>query len=88
MLLAVLGALLAGAAYAQAPFPSRPITIVVGFAPVAMAVAFPNVLVVHPSVPAANLADFIKLAREKPGVLNYGSAGIGSLGHLAGEMLK
>ncbi len=57
-------------------------------APITMAVVFPNVLVVHPSVPAASLAEFVQLAAAKPGVINYGSSGVGNLGHLAGELFK
>ena len=57
-------------------------------APITMAVVFPNVLVVHPSVPANTLADFVKLAKAKPGVLNYGSSGVGNAGHLAGELFR
>lgn len=57
-------------------------------APVSMAVVFPNVLVVHPSVPAANLAEFVKLAQAKPGGVSYGSSGIGGAGHLAGELFR
>jgi tripartite-type tricarboxylate transporter receptor subunit TctC len=56
-------------------------------APVTMAVVFPNVIVVHPSVPAKNLAEFIKLAKDKPATVTYGSSGIGGAGHLAGELL-
>ena len=55
-------------------------------APITMAVVFPNVLVIHPAVPAKNLAEFVALAKAKPGVLNYGSSGIGNAGHLAGEL--
>jgi tripartite-type tricarboxylate transporter receptor subunit TctC len=58
------------------------------FAPVVMAAAFPNVLVVHSSVPAATLADFVKLAKDKPGQINYGSSGVGGAGHLAGELFR
>jgi tripartite-type tricarboxylate transporter receptor subunit TctC len=57
-------------------------------APITMAVVFPNVLVVHPSVPAQNLAEFVKLAKEKPGQVTYGSSGIGGAGHLAGELFR
>jgi len=57
-------------------------------APVTMAVMFPNVLVVHPSVAAQTLADFVRLARAKPGSINYGSSGIGGAGHLAGELFR
>jgi tripartite-type tricarboxylate transporter receptor subunit TctC len=57
-------------------------------APITMAVVFANVLVVQPSVPAKTLAEFVKLAKDKPGTLTYGSSGIGGAGHLAGELLK
>lgn len=57
-------------------------------APISMAVVFPNLVVVHPSVPADSFADFVKLARENPGKYTYGSSGIGGAGHLAGELLK
>jgi tripartite-type tricarboxylate transporter receptor subunit TctC len=46
------------------------------------------VLVVHPSVPAKNIAEFIALAKAKPGTLNYASSGIGSNYHMAGELFK
>ncbi|HEX2199801.1 MAG TPA: tripartite tricarboxylate transporter substrate binding protein [Burkholderiales bacterium] len=57
-------------------------------APITMAVVFPNLIVVHPSVPANTLAELIQLAKDKPGTLTYGSSGIGGAGHLAGELLK
>ncbi len=58
------------------------------FAPITMAVVFANVLVVQSSLPVHTLAEFVKLAREKPGTITYASAGIGGAGHLAGELLK
>src|SRR5229473_6033882 len=57
-------------------------------APISMAVVFPNVLVVQPSLPVKTVQDFVKLAKEKPGKLTYASSGIGGAGHLAGELLK
>jgi tripartite-type tricarboxylate transporter receptor subunit TctC len=57
-------------------------------APITMAVVFANVLVVHPSLPVANVGDYVKLANTRQGGLAYGSSGIGGAGHLAGELLK
>src|SRR5260370_11460151 len=48
--------------------------------PITMAVVFSNVLVVQPSLPIKTLADYIKLAREKPGEVTYASSGIGGAG--------
>ena len=57
-------------------------------APLTMGVSFPNVLVVHAGVPAKTFAEFLALAKAKPGTLEYASTGIGSASHLAGEMFK
>src|SRR5262249_17486583 len=46
------------------------------------------VMVVHPSVPAKSLPEFIAYVKANPGKINMGSAGIGSAGHLAGELFK
>jgi len=58
------------------------------FTPIAMVGGTPNVLVVPPSVPAANLREFIAYAKANPGKLSYGSSGPGTLTHLAMEQLK
>lgn len=65
--------------------PYRPLE---DFAPVTMAVVFPNVIVVNSAFPATTLADFVKLAKDKPGTVSYASSGIGGAGHLSGELLK
>jgi len=58
------------------------------FTPVTNIASAPNVLVVHPTVPARTVRELIRLAKTRPGQLNYGSAGIGFPSHLAAEMLK
>src|SRR5436853_3678925 len=58
------------------------------FAAVSLLAKVPNIFVVHESVPAKNLQEFVALAKKEPGKLNYGSAGNGSAGHLAMEYLK
>jgi tripartite-type tricarboxylate transporter receptor subunit TctC len=58
------------------------------FVPVAQLFHSELVMVVHPSVPADNVKDFIALAKQKPGQLNYASSGIGSNYHMAGELFK
>ncbi len=56
--------------------------------PVTMLATAQYILVLHPSVPAATLKEFIALAKQKPGSLNYSSAGVGSPLHLAAELFK
>lgn len=58
------------------------------FAPVSLVAAGPNLLVVHPSVPARNVKELITLARAHPGHLQYASPGAGSVQHLAAEFFK
>jgi len=58
------------------------------FSFVSQIAAVPNVVSVHPSVPAKNMAEFIALAKRNPGKLNFGTPGVGSLGHLIGETFK
>lgn len=65
-----------------------PYDAVKDFTPIAMVGGTPNVLVVHPKVPAKDLKTFIDYAKDNPGKLSYGSAGQGSLTHLAMEQLK
>ncbi|MBI4189793.1 MAG: tripartite tricarboxylate transporter substrate binding protein [Betaproteobacteria bacterium] len=56
--------------------------------PVSLVVTGPQVLVVHPSVPARNVKELIALARSQPGKLNYASSGVGGTPHLSGELFK
>ena len=56
-------------------------------APISMAAIFANVFVVQPDLPVKNLADYVKLAMDKPKTVTYASSGVGGAGHLAGELL-
>jgi len=76
---------LAVAPHLNAKLPYQPLR---DFAPISMAVVFGNVLVVHPSVKATTLAEYVKEANSRPGGMPYGTAGVGSAGHLAGELFK
>jgi len=69
-------------------YPDLPYQPLRDFAPVAWVARVPNVLVVHPSVPAKNVKEFVALAKSKPGQLNYGSGGNGSAANLATEYFK
>jgi tripartite-type tricarboxylate transporter receptor subunit TctC len=75
-------------AIAGSLYKSLPYDPVGDFAPISLVVTYPNVLVVHPSVPARNVKELIVLARAHPGDLMFASAGNGSSTHLAGELLK
>jgi tripartite-type tricarboxylate transporter receptor subunit TctC len=57
-------------------------------APIAKLADYPMALIASPSVPAGNVNELVALAKSKPGALSYGSAGIGTSGHLAGELFK
>ncbi len=69
--------------YKKLPFDFR-----ADFVPIAMVTSLPNILVVHPSVPANSVAELIALARARPKELNFGSSGVGSSQHLSGELFK
>ncbi len=58
------------------------------FAPVAGLSESAEILAVHPSVPAKSVAELVSLAKSQPGMLRYGSAGVGTLPHLEGELLN
>jgi tripartite-type tricarboxylate transporter receptor subunit TctC len=58
------------------------------FALITLVVRVPEVLAVHPSLPVADVAELVAYARRNPGKINFGSAGGGSITHLAGELLK
>jgi tripartite-type tricarboxylate transporter receptor subunit TctC len=69
-------------------YPKIPFDTIRDFQTVATLAVTPFILIVNPKLPAANLAEFIALARSKPGTLTYASSGNGSVNHLLGEMLK
>ncbi|MGB7543680.1 MAG: tripartite tricarboxylate transporter substrate binding protein [Burkholderiales bacterium] len=58
------------------------------FSPISLVATVPNVMVTYPSVPAQTLAEFIALARTRPGGMNFGSGGNGTSNHLAGELFN
>ena len=58
------------------------------FTPVVLGVAVPNILVVHPSVPANSVQELVAYAKANPGKLTYASQGVGASGHIAAELLK
>src|SRR5439155_893737 len=77
VVLANVGALAVNPHLLKVPYdPLRDLT------PLTMAVVFANVLVVQPSLAVSSLADYVKLAREKPATVTYASSGIGGAGHL------
>jgi tripartite-type tricarboxylate transporter receptor subunit TctC len=69
-------------------FPNRPYVLMRDFVPVAALNYSELVMVVHPSVPAKNVQEFIAFAKAKPGGLNYASAGTGTPYHMAAELFK
>src|SRR5215472_16705927 len=69
-------------------YETKPYHLLQDLVPIAPLMENDLVLVVHPSVPAKNLAEFLALARAKPGTINFGSSGPGSNYHMAAELLK
>ena len=79
----------AASTFATAPSlnPRLPYDPVKDFSPVTLVVVSPNMLTAHPSVPAQSLGELIQLAKAKPGQISFASPGVGSLSHMAGELL-
>ncbi len=69
-------------------YKSLPYNALKDLAPVSMVAVQPNIVVIHPSVPAKSIREFTDYARAHPGKLSFASAGAGSGTHLAGELLK
>ena len=84
ILLATIAAL-AVAPHLNSKLPYSPLR---DFSPISMATVSGNVLVVHPSVQAKTLAEYVKEANTRPGGIAYGTSGVGSAGHLAGELFR
>ena len=69
-------------------FSNLPFHAVKSFAPVVQAIVSPQVLIVYPGLPFKDVAGLIAYAKTNPGKINFGSPQIGTVGHLAGELLK
>jgi tripartite-type tricarboxylate transporter receptor subunit TctC len=68
--------------------PQMPYVVARDLAPVSLLAIGPNLLVVGRDVPARDVAELVALAKARPGALNFGSSGIGSTNHLAGEVFR
>ena len=68
--------------------PKLPYDAIHDFAPISHIVSAPSIAVIHPSVAAKNLQEVIALARAKPSAISFGTAAVGSIGHLTGELLN
>jgi len=77
-----------GLAVSMSLLPNRGYDTLRDLAPITQAVNVTSILVTHPSVPAKSVKELLALARARPGKLNYGSSGAGTITHLAGELVK
>lgn len=84
MLMGSIGALSINPSY----YKKLPYDTLRSFAPVTLVATTPNIVVVHPSLPANSVGELIALAKGKPGQLNFASGGMGGSAHLAAELLK
>jgi tripartite-type tricarboxylate transporter receptor subunit TctC len=69
-------------------YTSLPYDAIKDFAPITLVAIVPQVVIVNPALPVKNIKELIALAKEKPGALNFGSAGQGTPGHLGMELFK
>jgi tripartite-type tricarboxylate transporter receptor subunit TctC len=83
MLLANIGHAANATLYQKLPY-----NLLRDFAPVIQLAFIPSMVAVHPSLPARNLADLVKMAKSRPGAIDYGSGGTGASSFLNGEMFK
>lgn len=72
----------------RARYKSVPFDAQANFVPIVLVADVPNILVANNDLPAKNLAEFTRYAKANPGKLNFGSTGIGSSMHLAGEPFR
>lgn len=75
-------------AISQSLYKKLPYSVLRDFAPITDILNAPNLVVVHPSLPARSVKELIALAKSRPGQINYGSAGSGTATHLSVEMFK
>ncbi|MGZ5118419.1 MAG: tripartite tricarboxylate transporter substrate binding protein [Burkholderiales bacterium] len=73
---------------AQALNPKLPYDPVKDYAPISHIASAPSIGVIHPGVPAKNLQELVAIARAKPEAISFGSAAVGSMGHLSGELIN
>ena len=69
-------------------YPKAPYELMRDFAPVTQLATSPSIVVVHPSLPVKSIAELVKLAKDRPGAINYSSGGIGTPTFVAGELFK
>ena len=69
-------------------YPKLPYDSIRDFAPISLVVMLSNLLVVHPSLPVKSVPEFVRLARARPGWINYGSGGFGASSHLGMELFQ
>ena len=81
---------MATVAHTMAPgiYKSLPYDFVKDFEPITEVASVPNIVIVHPAVPAKTVAELLAYIRANPGKVNYGSAGIGSTEHMSGELFS
>ncbi len=77
-----------GLAAAVSLYRKLPYDLVRDFSPVTRLASAPYIVIVHPSLPVKSIAELVKLAKAKPGTINYASTGVGTAPHLAMELFK
>ena len=75
-------------AIAPALYKKLPYNLLTSFAPVSLIGSTPNVMIIHPAIPARSVSEFIAYTKSNPGKVNYGSTGVGISTHLSAELFK